>query len=175
MGTTPNYQWPYPESTDVPDGAAQIRALGQAVDATMLALDTRVGRIGALLGYSTQISSPPFTTVGTPVDFTAGQWPSVTLTVPPSKKIQIIMSASMSNTNTATSTIWCQFRMSPASGTPIRAMSCQGTRLYASRSCVVTGLTAGAITIFPQWNISSGNAATATFIEGELQVWALDS
>lgn len=38
MGTTTNYAWPYPESTDEPDGAAQIRALAIATDADVKAL-----------------------------------------------------------------------------------------------------------------------------------------
>lgn len=37
MGTTPNYSWPYPELTDRPDGAAQIKALANSVDTTLKA------------------------------------------------------------------------------------------------------------------------------------------
>jgi len=42
MGTTPNYAWPYPELTDPPDGASQIKALAVASDATTKTLDTRL-------------------------------------------------------------------------------------------------------------------------------------
>lgn len=42
MGTTPNYTWPYPELTDPPDGATQIKSLANAVDGTVKGIDTRV-------------------------------------------------------------------------------------------------------------------------------------
>jgi hypothetical protein len=35
MGVTPNYNWPLPELTDPPDGPAQFKALGNAIDATV--------------------------------------------------------------------------------------------------------------------------------------------
>ncbi len=35
MGTTTTYGWPYPELTDPPDGAGQIKALANAVDTTV--------------------------------------------------------------------------------------------------------------------------------------------
>lgn len=37
MGTTPVYQWPYPELTDPPDGASQIKAALLAIEPTMKA------------------------------------------------------------------------------------------------------------------------------------------
>jgi hypothetical protein len=37
MGNTPIYGWPYPELTDPPDGPAQIRALGTAIEGTLAA------------------------------------------------------------------------------------------------------------------------------------------
>lgn len=44
MGTTPNYLWPYPELTDPPDGATQIKALANAVDTSLKGVDTLVFR-----------------------------------------------------------------------------------------------------------------------------------
>ncbi len=38
MGTTTNYGWPYPASTDTPDGATQIRSLADAIDLTVFNL-----------------------------------------------------------------------------------------------------------------------------------------
>ena len=35
MGNTPVYGWPYPESSDPPDGAAQIAALANGIDNTL--------------------------------------------------------------------------------------------------------------------------------------------
>lgn len=46
MSTTPNYGWPTPDDTDlVKDGAAAIRALGDAADATVSAVTIPVGGI----------------------------------------------------------------------------------------------------------------------------------
>jgi hypothetical protein len=39
MGTTSKYAWPYPELTDPPDGASQIKALAVAIDATVKNVD----------------------------------------------------------------------------------------------------------------------------------------
>jgi hypothetical protein len=35
MGTTPTYEFPYPESTDPPDAPTQFRSLAEAVDSTL--------------------------------------------------------------------------------------------------------------------------------------------
>lgn len=35
MGNTTTYGWPYPELTDPPDGASQMKALANAIDATV--------------------------------------------------------------------------------------------------------------------------------------------
>ena len=44
--TTPNYGWPVPTSTDyVKDGATAIEALGDAIDATVFALPSKVVQI----------------------------------------------------------------------------------------------------------------------------------
>jgi hypothetical protein len=39
MGTTAIYQFPYPELTDPPDGPAQIKALAQAIETKVAAID----------------------------------------------------------------------------------------------------------------------------------------
>lgn len=44
MGTTGTYGWAYPEPTDAPDGATQIKALAQAADATLSSMDTRLSQ-----------------------------------------------------------------------------------------------------------------------------------
>jgi len=46
MGNTPNYTWPYPELTDPPDGAGQIKALALAVDTSLKTVDTRAADSG---------------------------------------------------------------------------------------------------------------------------------
>jgi len=40
MGTTPNFAWPYPELTDPPDGATQMKTLANAADASVKTIDT---------------------------------------------------------------------------------------------------------------------------------------
>jgi len=50
--TTPNYGWPVPDGADVPDGAGQMTALGNAIDADMAAQrsDLEQGIAGAVRG-----------------------------------------------------------------------------------------------------------------------------
>ena len=46
MGTTPNYSWPYPESSDyVADGATAIENLADAIDTTVGGLESTVDSI----------------------------------------------------------------------------------------------------------------------------------
>lgn len=46
MATTPNYTWPTPNDTDqLADGASAIRALGDAIDATVFAQSTAITAI----------------------------------------------------------------------------------------------------------------------------------
>lgn len=72
MGTTPGYAWPYPELTDPPDGPAQIKALAQAIEATMTA--TRSGipivQTGSL-SVAVNAATTSSTTVTFPRAFTA--------------------------------------------------------------------------------------------------------
>lgn len=41
MGVTTNYSWPYPVSSDAPNGPAQMQSLGQAADTTVKAVQDR--------------------------------------------------------------------------------------------------------------------------------------
>lgn len=45
MGTTFYHGYPYPESSDSPDGASQIRALAEAVDADMWTIQVNIASI----------------------------------------------------------------------------------------------------------------------------------
>lgn len=50
MGTTPNYSWPYPESSDyVADGATAIENLADAADASLGAFTNRLGASGTIV------------------------------------------------------------------------------------------------------------------------------
>lgn len=53
MGTTPNYSWPYPESSDfVADGATAIENLADAADATVKSIQNDVAAIGTWTSFS---------------------------------------------------------------------------------------------------------------------------
>lgn len=125
---------------------------------------------------SAQVSMPSFSPTGAFVDFTSGQWPPITVTVPPSGQVKVTIGAAVANTNTSTSTAWATWRASGAAtvvGSEANSVATAGGRTYASRSYLITGMTAGAsLTITPQWNVSSaGTAGSVTRIsDGQLIV-----
>lgn len=47
MGTTPSHSWPYPSVDDEPNGAAEIQALAEAVEATVNAIESDVTDLAA--------------------------------------------------------------------------------------------------------------------------------
>jgi hypothetical protein len=80
MATTSNYSWPTPDDTDlVRDGAAAIRSLGSAVDATVFANSTAVNPDPLFLTYREALHS--YGTAGTAlaVDLENGPVQSVVL------------------------------------------------------------------------------------------------
>lgn len=123
---------------------------------------------------SEQVSNPPFNATGTAVDFTSGAWPPLAFTVPSSGMVHVTVSAAIKNTNSATSTVWCTYRMSGGytAATQLEGggLSSEGnSRVYASRRKLFTGLTPGTtVTITPQWQISSGSSSTAQILGGQL-------
>lgn len=68
---TPNYSFPYPQSTDVPDGASQIQALAGAVDTALHASDVN---ITALQAQNTLVTYTPTFTMGTPNGTVYGEY-----------------------------------------------------------------------------------------------------
>lgn len=160
----------------VPDNPAPTRlAPGQMLYIT----DLDLFRVGTLAGTvrqvrevlrpssSDQVSLPASPVTAAVTDFTSGQWPPVTVTVPPSGMVRITVGAALVNTNTAASTAWVLWRASGAlteGGSSKNAVSTAGTRSYASRSVVRSGLTPGAsLTITPQYQFSSvGTVGTVT-------------
>lgn len=117
---------------------------------------------------STQASMPAIGSVvaGAFTDFSGAQWPPITVTVPPSGQVKVTISCSVRNTNTTSSTGWASYRVSGSVtiGTPHepRGISCAGSRTYASRSFLITGMTPGeGITITPQYYFSSVGASTS--------------
>ena len=96
MGTTPTYTWPYPELTDPPDGAGQIKALANAVDATIAALHGRLPYAMAA-GKVTTTTANGNNAQQVTVNFPAGRFsvaPIVTLAV-----LQIPSTSSMQRTH----------------------------------------------------------------------------
>lgn len=150
--------------------------------------DTDVLEVGQLAGtkravreqvrpsVSEQVSQPGYGTTGAFVDFTSGQWPPVTVTVPPSGQVNVTIGAAVANTNTTTSTAWAAWRSSGATtivASEKNSVTAAGGRTYASRAYSLVGMTAGAsLTITPQWNVSSAGAAgTVTRVsDGQLIV-----
>jgi hypothetical protein len=123
-----------------------------------------------------QVSDAPYNQTQTTVDYSSGAWPRPVFTAPPSGKAFVTISASISNTNTDTSTIWAAWRATGSLGFTFSnltrtGLSAQGKRVVASKRTLLTGMTAGeTITIIPQWNISSGTSSTAETLSGELLV-----
>ena len=65
MATTPTFGWPTPDDTDlVRDGAAAIRALGDAVDLTTLE-NWKIRQVVAVAPANIGIATTSFTTIGT--------------------------------------------------------------------------------------------------------------
>jgi hypothetical protein len=186
-GTT--YQWApivLSGTTTVPPSAAEIgRVNVPAGTASIVAGNLDVSNrqyatMNRLVAPSqtAQASEPNYATVGSFVDFTSGQWPALTFVFPPSGTVFITISADCQNTNTSTSTAWATWRLSsgsaswqnmgqPGLGTGV---STSGSRTYASRRTMVSGTPRDAVTLTPQWNISSGNSSTAQIVNGTLSV-----
>ncbi|MER6531150.1 hypothetical protein [Streptomyces sp. NPDC001508] len=123
---------------------------------------------------SEQISFPSSPATGSFTDFTAAQWPPLTVIVPPSGMLKITIGAACLNTNTATSTAWCRWRSSGGlteSATDTNSVSTIGSRVYASRTVLRKGLTPGAsVTLTPQYNVSSYNSGATSVTGGQLIV-----
>ncbi|MFF6985587.1 hypothetical protein [Streptomyces sp. NPDC010273] len=123
-----------------------------------------------------QVSDAPYNVSTTTVDYTAGAWPRAVFLAPPSGRAFVTINASVSNTNTDTSTIWAAWRASGSLGFAYSnlvrtGLSAQGKRVVASKRSLLTGMTPGeTITVIPQWNISSGSSSTAETLNGELLV-----
>lgn len=149
-------------------------------------MDTDTLLIGLLAGGSRQIreairpsvsaqsGNPNFATTAAYVDFTAGQWAPVTVTVPPSGMVDVTISGDISNTNSSTSTCHLSWRASgaiTAGATILNNLTVAGGRIAGSRTRTITGATPGQpVTITPQWQISSGSSSTATIQGGFLEV-----
>ncbi|MFB6977681.1 hypothetical protein [Streptomyces scopuliridis] len=123
---------------------------------------------------TTQAGEPNYATTGAFVDFTTGQWPALTFTVPPSGMVWISISGAPLNTNTTSSTVWMSWRASGGyteASTEANGLSGSGGRTYATRRVLRSGLTPGAVvTLTPQWQISSIGAGITRVITGQLTV-----
>lgn len=125
---------------------------------------------------SDQVSMPgSFSTSGF-TDFTSGQWPPLTVTVPPSGAVRITIGAAVANTVASNATAWASWRATGAlseSGSEKNSVTTIGGRTYASRTVIRSGLSAGSsMTVTPQYNCSaSGTVGSVTRIsDGQLIV-----
>lgn len=125
---------------------------------------------------SDQISMPGTLVTGAFTDFTSGQWPAVTMTVPPSGMVEITIGAAVANTVTTSATAWATWRASGAlteGGSEKNAVATIGGRTYGSRTVIRAGLTPGSsLTITPQYNVSAaGTIGSVTRVsDGQLIV-----
>ncbi|MEV7422877.1 hypothetical protein [Streptomyces sp. NPDC091212] len=110
------------------------------------------------------------------VDFTAAQWAPLTFVVPPSGAAFISIGGTVQNTATTASTAWMGWRASggytQAAGDST-ALSCWGSRVYATRRTLVNGMTPGAsVTLTAAWNVSSVGVvgSTTRTMNGEITV-----
>ncbi len=118
---------------------------------------------------SNQVSMPAIgsITAGVWTDFTSGQWAPITVAVPPSGQVKITIGCAVRNTNTTGSTGWAAWRSTGAFTTGSsdyedRGISTAGSRTYASRSRILTGMTPGNnLTIIPTFYFSSVGASTS--------------
>lgn len=124
--------------------------------------------------FTNQNTDAPLNVTGIFVNFTQAAWNSVDFLSPPSGMIRVTIGAAMFNANTTTSTIWVSYRITGAisyEGSEFTGLSTSGTRLYGSRSTIITGLTPNvASSVIPTWNLSSGNSTTGYVTRGQLIV-----
>lgn len=148
----------------------KIRAQDVTVQATVASLVPRPVK-------SDWVSAPNWGSgVGSWHDFTSGQWPPVTLTVPASGIVKVTISGgNMSNDNSDTSTFRISYRISGSdtvSADPLDSKCVLATAqvtVSMSRTTYISGLTpGGTITITPTWRISTGDSGTVTFSAGQL-------
>lgn len=123
---------------------------------------------------SLQTAAPPLNVVSAYVDFLSASWAPITVTVPPSGMVRVTVGGDANNTNTTTSTCHVAWRASGAltfAANNTSQFTAAGGRVAGSRTRLLTGATPGAaLTITPQWNISSGSSATASISGGTLEV-----
>ncbi|QXE36215.1 hypothetical protein KQY30_20170 [Streptomyces sp. GMY02] len=125
---------------------------------------------------SNQVSMPGSFSTGSFVDFTALQWPPITTTVPPSGIVAISIGAAVANTASGAASAWAAWRATGAltqSASEANAVSAVGSRTYATRRVIVSGLTPGAsLTVTPQYQVnSSGTVGAVTRVsDGQLSV-----
>jgi hypothetical protein len=125
---------------------------------------------------SDQASEAAWNTTATWTDFTGGQWPAVTFTVPPSGAVAISVGGMIDSPADGTS-IGFGWRISGADtiahGFSHAVYTTSGNILRTSRRRLVTGLTpGGSDTVTPGW-YTSATAGTHASDEGQLLVEAV--
>ncbi|MFF5801589.1 hypothetical protein [Streptomyces albogriseolus] len=155
-----------------------------AVGQVQYLYDTDLFEVGTLAGpkrrlrevlrpiVTDQISEPAYTNTNINY-FTEAQWPSITVTVPPSGMLAITISGQVANMSSATATAWLLWKASGGyteAGSSKNGLSAQGSRIIAGRRVVRSGLTPGAtVTITPGWNVGA-TTGTVFVRDGQLIV-----
>lgn len=167
-GTTSNYGFPYPTSTDlVRNGASAMQSLATAIDAFISdseaadKLFDRVRNDQITTAYSRSVSSAGFTTLNSPSSLT------YTFTLGKSGVALVSFGGNISGA-TAGVTYYVTADISGASVTGFgasqsQAIVCTGTnRSSGSSTAIIDGTPGGTVTIAIQGKSSSGTASTVT-------------
>lgn len=121
---------------------------------------------------SVQLGEPNYGVFNVWTDFTASQWPSESVVVPPSGTVSIELGGEIGNINTPTASCRIGVRLSGAltqAPDGRSSLRVDGTRLSASRAYKVFNLSPGAVlTATPAWFITSGTAAEINIGNGRL-------
>lgn len=162
MGVTPIYGFPYPALTDAPNGAAQIQALAEAVEADLAATDAAVAALDAEVKFgdggtypnSTQntsgtTSSGTFTNV-----LTGGTTCSLTFVAPVSGTVDIYNSGQVGN-NTAGQSSICAHE--------VRAGAVVGSGAVVQAAAIENGILAGSTARFTVVTPVTGLVSGATY------------
>lgn len=144
----------------------------------------RVGRLdgsyrqireGVSAAQTTQSAAPPLDQSGVYVDFLPASWPPITVTVPTSGQVKISIGGEVHNGASGSSTASLGWRASGASSVTASVynsvITTGGVKVAATRVRMLDSMTPGAaLTITPQWRISSGSPSTSAFSGGVLTV-----
>lgn len=111
--------------------------------------------------WSVQVSDSTYSTGA--ANFTSGQWPAVTFTMPPSGMVIVTIGGDITAATT-TSKLRIDWSVTAGDGNPVtgHGMQVTGGELQASRRTMVTGTPGTSQTITPSFNVTATGSANNT-------------